>query len=248
MTNEEAKFILRAYRLGGQDASDPQFQEALEHLKRDPELARWFSEERKLDSCLQAKFLQASLVPPELKANLLALQKIIRPVPWWKRRAWIAAAAASIALILSAAALWFSPSNRARFSDFHSYVASVAAGKIERLDLNTQDVIEVRQWLQRRSAPADFLLPQGLDGMPSLGCRVLEWNGRKVSFVCFELKNKQMAHLFVIDRAAFRDAPPKDQPAFALAGGGVTTASWSDARRVYVLASMHDERELRRLL
>ena len=248
MTNEEAKFILRAYRLGGQDASDPQFQEALEHLKRDPELARWFSEEQKLDSRLQAKILEASSVPPGLKTNLLALQKIIRPSPWWKRPAWVAAAAASMALLLTAAALWFGPLSREGFSDFHSFVASIAAGKFERLDLNTRDLVEVRQWLQNRSAPADFLLPPGLNGMPSLGCRVLDWNGRKVSFVCFELENNQMAHLFVIDRTALRGAPAIDKPAVATAAGGVTTASWSDARRVYVLASLHDARELRPLL
>ncbi len=43
MNNQEAKLILQAYRLGGQDAADPLFQEVLEQLKRDPDLAKWFA-------------------------------------------------------------------------------------------------------------------------------------------------------------------------------------------------------------
>lgn len=201
-----------------------------------------------LDSRLKAKFLEATQVPPDLKSNLLALRRIIRPVPWWQRRGWITAAAASIALLLTSAALWFGHLRQNHFSAFRTFVAAVASDKFERLDMNSRDLTEIRQWLQSRSAPADFLLPTGLNGAPSLGCRVLDWKGQKVSFVCFELKNKRMAHLFVMDRAAFRDAPPMNVPAFAVVGGGVNTASWTDAKCVYVLASAHDERELRQLL
>jgi len=40
MNNQEAKFILAAYRPGGQDASDPLFAEALEQVRRDPDWQR----------------------------------------------------------------------------------------------------------------------------------------------------------------------------------------------------------------
>ena len=42
MDNREAKFILNAYRPGGQDANDPRFAEGLEQVRRDPILERWF--------------------------------------------------------------------------------------------------------------------------------------------------------------------------------------------------------------
>jgi hypothetical protein len=55
MDNEEAKFILRAYRPNGADAGDAKFCAALEQAKRDPELARWFERELALDKTVAGK-------------------------------------------------------------------------------------------------------------------------------------------------------------------------------------------------
>ena len=62
MDNQEAKFILSAYRPGGQDASDPRFAEALEQARRDPVLERWFSESIAFDAAMTEK-LGAIAVP-----------------------------------------------------------------------------------------------------------------------------------------------------------------------------------------
>jgi hypothetical protein len=43
MSIEDAKLILSAYRPGDQDADDPQFREALELTRHDPDLARWIA-------------------------------------------------------------------------------------------------------------------------------------------------------------------------------------------------------------
>jgi len=48
MDSGEAKFILSAYRPEGQDASDPRFAEALEQVRRDPILQRWFEDSVRL--------------------------------------------------------------------------------------------------------------------------------------------------------------------------------------------------------
>ncbi|MCI0541761.1 MAG: hypothetical protein L0Z50_41720, partial [Verrucomicrobiales bacterium] len=66
MNREEAKYLLRAYRVSGQDASDPQFREALEMLKIDPELARWFAQEQAVDRKLAEK-IGSFPVPTDLK-------------------------------------------------------------------------------------------------------------------------------------------------------------------------------------
>ena len=50
MNTQEAKFILQAYRPGGEDAGDPQFAEALAQAKLDPELAKWFAEQLAFDA------------------------------------------------------------------------------------------------------------------------------------------------------------------------------------------------------
>jgi len=91
MNNQEAKFILAAYRPGGQDASDPLFAEALEQVRRDPELATWFEAEQHFDAAMSEK-LKGEPVPPELRANILAARKIVRPSHWLRPRAWMAAA------------------------------------------------------------------------------------------------------------------------------------------------------------
>lgn len=235
MNNEEAKLILQAYRPSGQDANDPRFREALEQAQRNPELARWFANEHGLDSRISAK-LRASIQPPaHLKSQLLAQRKMIRPVAWWRRPAWQLAAAACLAVVVTLGVLWFKPAGQTRFAAYRSEMADFAGHKLDRLDLMSSDVAEVRRWLAQRQSHGDLVLPAGLDGRPSLGCRLLDWKGKKVSLICFELENRQVAHLLVIDRAALNDAPT-ESPVFNQVGD-VATVSWSRGGKSYVVAS-----------
>ncbi len=247
MNREEAKYLLRAYRVSGQDAKDRRFREALEMLKHDPELARWFDREQGLDRKLAEK-IGSFPVPPDLKFELLAARKIVEPRRWWQRPSWLAAAAASAALVVTLVTLVIRSPGKAQFADFRSYVGAVAGDAPAQLNLMSGDLSAVRQWLNRRKAPSDFVIPAGLNGLPSLGCCVLDWNSRKVSFVCFELENKQMVHLFVVDRDSLRGVPRGGLREVATLGNGVATLSWSDGKRGYVLASRQNEQELRRLL
>jgi hypothetical protein len=66
-----ARQLLSACRVGGQDAGDPRFREALERLNRDRELAKWFAEEQSADRKL-AERIRSFPVPPGLKSRLLA--------------------------------------------------------------------------------------------------------------------------------------------------------------------------------
>src|SRR5215470_6851095 len=83
MDNREAKFILNAYRPGGQDASDPRFAEAIEQARRDPGLEQWFKESVAFDATVTEK-LHAVAVPVDLRDNILAGVKISRPLRWSK--------------------------------------------------------------------------------------------------------------------------------------------------------------------
>jgi hypothetical protein len=235
MNNEEAKLILQAYRPGGQDASDRRFRAALEQAQRDPELARWFANEQALDSRISAK-VNASITPPtHLKSQLLAQRKIVRPVAWWRMPAWQLAAAACLALLVTIGVLWFKPADQTQFAAYRSEMAEFTGTKLDRLDLMSRDVAEVRRWLAQKESHGDLVLPAGLDGRPSLGCRLLDWDGHKVSLICFELENKQVAHLLVVDSAAFKDAPTAS-PIFKQVGD-VATASWSRDGKTYIIAS-----------
>ena len=234
MNNEAAKLILQGYRPGGQDANDPRFREALEQTQRDPELARWFANEQTLDRQLSTKVRAALRPPPHLKSQLLAQYKVIRPHAWWRMPVW-QVAAACLALLATLGVLWLKPATPQTFSAYLSEMADFAAHKLDRLDLMSRDVTEVRRWLAERDVHGDFVIPAGLEGRPSLGCRVLEWKGHKVSLICFELENKQVAHLLVVDSAAFADAPA-DSPVFKQIGD-MATVSWGRAGKTYILAS-----------
>jgi hypothetical protein len=235
MNIEEAKLILSAYRPDGQDAGDPEFQEALELTKQDPELARWFAEAQTWDHRIAVKLRQAASPPTELRSALLAQRKIIRPFPWWRRPAWVATAvAACVSLLLLIGALFVTPSPDRPFAQYREAMADFVDARLDRLDLESQDVQTLRRWLGENQAPADFTLPAGLNGRPALGCRLVEWNGHKVALLCFELDNRRMAHLLVVDRSALRD-PPGSTPQYARFGA-IATAAWSQAERVYLLA------------
>src|SRR5688572_8948158 len=96
MNNQEAKFMLGAYRPDGQDAGDPMFAEALGQVERDPELRTWFERERKFDTHVSEK-LRALAPPPELRAAILAGARASRPrLRWWANPLWVAAAAAVV--------------------------------------------------------------------------------------------------------------------------------------------------------
>jgi hypothetical protein len=252
MNNEEARLILQAYRADGQDASDPRFREALEQVQRDPEPAQWFANERALDSRIGAKLRESMPAPAGLKAQLLAQRKIVRPVIWWQRPAVRYAMAACFALIATIA-VWFGflhegaiEARGNSFADYRDVMADFAGNKLKRLEFRTSDVAEVKRWLAAKDSVAELTFPKGLEGKPSLGCRVLDWNGQKVSLVCFELSNRKKVHLLAVDSSIFENAPGAS-PEFGQASG-VTTASWSRSGRTYVLASRQaNETELKEM-
>src|SRR5437879_12806089 len=71
MTTEEAKRILAAYRPGDQDRVESCFAEALQKIEKDPELARWFAQEREFNRAVAAH-LGSVPVPFGLKTRILA--------------------------------------------------------------------------------------------------------------------------------------------------------------------------------
>jgi len=247
MNNEQAKVILSAYRPGGEDAASPQFAEALEQARRDPELARWFAEERALDTAIAAK-LKVAPVPAHLADTILAGRKVIAPAPWWRQPGRLAAAAA-VVFWLGLAAIWLPTLRAPTLAQLQAAAPRLLDG-LDRLDLATNNLAGVRAWLASRSAHEDFVLPAGLQTMTPLGCRIFDWQGRKVTLVRFKLDGTGgvagEVHLFVVDAAALRRAPG-DSIRFAQLGRWAT-AAWREGSHVYVLATLGDEAKVRTLL
>jgi hypothetical protein len=246
MNNQEAKLILQAYRLGGQDAANPQFQEALEQLKRDPQLAEWFAQGRAIETRVQAKVRDALKPPAHLKADLLAQGRIVRPRPWWQRPNWLAAAA-SVAVLGIAGAVWSWRPREPEFAAFRQAMVQNALQAKEHVSFETHSLADINRWLKNRYVDTNFDLPVALRDNPTEGCRVIDWNGHKVTLICYVFNGRDHLDLFVLDNVPFRGFTPSQTPQFGPANG-LMTATWTQGGKTYLLASSSGEAVLRKYL
>ena len=235
MNPAEAREVLLLYRPGTADLFDPQMVEALELARQDPELGRWFEEHRAFQSAMRAKFQQIE-VPAHLKTSLLAQkparEPFVPPQPWWRSPVWLTAAVA-VVLLLAVAGVWLRPQAPDRFANYQSRMVS-AAQREYRMDLVTNDMRQIRQFMASRGAPADYGVTRGLEQLQLTGGGRLTWRSNPVTMVCFDRGDKQMLFLFVMKRSALKDPPP-ETPQLAKVRQ-MLTASWTQGENTYVLA------------
>ncbi len=235
MTSSEAKAILLLYRPGTADAADPEIAEALDLAGRDAELGRWLEEHRTFQKAMRAKFRQIE-VPPHLRTSLLirgAVQSgIVPPQAWWRRRPiWLTAGA--LLILLALAGVWLRPRTPDRFANYENRMVAAALREY-RMDLVTNDMRQVRQFMAQRGAPADYHLPQGLARLQLTGGGLLTWRNQPVAMVCFDRGDKEMLFLFVMKRTAVKD-PPSAKPQLGKVHQMVTV-SWTRGDDTYLLA------------
>ncbi len=245
MNNDEAKFILSAYRPGGDDAADARFAEALAQAERDPELAAWFKSELQFDAAI-ADALDTVSPPRDLRAKILAGGEASRPRAWSARRS-VLALAAGIVLLAAFAAIWL---GRAQHLDGWQRDALATIPKFstgaESFDLVNKDPAVLQRFLQTQNAPAPEALPVALRSLPSLGCKTINSSGRAVSIICFKMHTGEFIHLVVTEQNSL-SRPPPAQPNF-VAESGWSTASWSANGRACMLATKGSEKDLREVL
>lgn len=233
MNPSQAKQILLLHRPGIREFDDPEIAEALELTRTDPELGRWFAQHQAFQLSMRAK-LREIPVPEHLKMALLARQKIVQPPVFWSQPVWMAAAAIFMAL-LGMTLFWLKPSVPDRFSHYRETMVSGAV-RTYSMDLVTNDEAQLRQFVARNGAPADYFLPQGLAKLPLKGGGLLRWRGNPVSMVCFDRSGATL-FLFVMKRSAVKDPPPPlPSKAELTQVEGLTTASWTRGDDTYVLA------------
>lgn len=235
MNNEEARWMLQLYRHNGSDAADPRFHEALEQVRRDPELAQWFANECAVDSRISEKLRESFDPPSSLKSALLAQRRFVHENDPAGRTRWILgmAAAVLVALGIGIGMLQVKQISDPKLAVYRADMTDFAKTKLNRLDLVTKDVGEIRQWLNDEGGYGEFVLPSGLEGRPGVGCRLLDWQGSRVSLICFELANGRVVHLFVVNQdavGAFSFSTPEFHEA-----QGVVTAAWSGQGLTYIL-------------
>jgi hypothetical protein len=236
MNRAEAKRILLPYRPGTDDARDPEIAEALALAGRDLELQGWLAQHVAFHESMRTK-LRGMPVPARLMDAILAERKTVRPVFWQRPPVWLAAAAVLV-LLLGFATLWLQPQPPDRFADFRSRMVRSALRQYS-MDIVSDDMQQVRQFMADRAAPADYRLPAGLARLSLTGGGALKWRNQPVAMVCFDRGDNQMLFLFVLERAAVKDAPPSEPQATQV--NKLMTVSWSDGDRTYVLAGPAEE-------
>ena len=244
MTPQEARFLLEAYRPNGQDTADAKMAEALRVLLQDPELTAWFKESLAFDKEV-ADRLQHLPIPPEIKSQILAGRHLIPQKSWWQKKTWWAVAAILItALILSIRIIPNSTTQPNLLTEYRGDMADFLTDQLSGFDHYTSDLNEVKSYLVSRGTLNTLDLPKTLQSLESIGCKVLDWNGHKVSLICLLANNADPIHLLIIGRQALSDWP-KQQDLVTV--GNWMMASWSNEQHNFLLASK-SEQSLRSIL
>jgi hypothetical protein len=251
MNNTEAKFILRSYRPDGDDAADPAFREALVQADRDPALRDWFQHERARDQAVRNRLNEVE-PPAELLGEILAMQEVASAASrsFWQRGGRWMALAAALLLVVGGAALTAGRSGPALAYDAFPHVATAFLQRPFELDAKLANVEEATQWLQAQQTAWDIPVSDSLSSGAErgVGCRALTWRGQEVYLICFFLDDGSVAHFFMMDAGALPDAPAPAAAPQWVRRGDYTTATWTDGKRAFVLASQMDRSVMESLL
>lgn len=240
MTRDEAKEILTTYRPGEPDGDEPELAAAFALLESDPELKTWFDQHRAFNVSMR-EGLRSIPVPENLAETIFRQHR-----SWWRSAALIATAAA-IALLIVLTPSDHDPARETNtFEGFRSRMVRSALRQYQ-MDMVTNDLAEIRNFLARHQGHADYLLPSPLEKMPGDGCAVLRWNDHPVSLVCFRLNEAKDLYLFIINDSDLPNPPPGAGPEMARVNK-LMTASWRSMGKTYLLAGEGDEAFLRKFL
>ncbi len=248
MNPDDAKKILALYRPDSDDKQDPAFFEALELARRTPTLEKWFEEHCVSHSSNTRKMRQIA-IPAGLKEQILAERKIhALPLPPSRRQTplilW--AMAAAIAMVLLPLALIH---HSGTASDDLSKIRLQAARTAMRtydMDLPTSDLDRIRAYLAATNAPPDTILPAHVTKAQVLGCATLKWNANTISMICFKSGRPTRPGqtgdlwLFVFDSSIVHGSTLSSTPSFQRINR-LTTATWTDGKRDYILAGDGDQ-------
>jgi hypothetical protein len=196
MSNPSNKTVLQAFRPNTSDESDPFFQQSLAAAKNDPELARWLAVEQNFDQLVRSKL--AEIQPADARLRFASL----RPQSSQRHRLPIILAAAAVLVFGFFFAYQGLVPAKSKLDLFETQMMAMLGNRpAPKLDLQTDSLAQVDQYLTAHGAPQNKALPARLETMPTAGCRAFTWNGASVSLTCFQLHDGQLLHLLVMDKS-----------------------------------------------
>ena len=245
MTSDEAKLPLQAASLGALEPDDPGLIEALEQARRDPELLAWFQNQRAVDSAV-AQRLQQVPVPADLADRIVAGLKARRRAKRRRHALSITLAASLVALLAIGALLsgvFQSPTTE--FTELQADMAELLT-TFPTLELATDQWTRMEAWLTNQPGFATARLPAEFQQFPGLGCRGIQWRGKRLLLVCFAAQG-EIVHLVVLPGGKLPGAPEDAQPMHSRVKGW-STAGWTRDGIVFLALTRGEQGFLRALL
>ncbi|MSU69833.1 MAG: hypothetical protein EXS39_03465 [Opitutaceae bacterium] len=244
MTNQEARFILGAYRPGGHDAGEALFGDALQQARQDPALGAWFAREQAHATTMAAK-LRELAPPPALRAAILAGARMSATPQrsWWMRPAGLAMAAVVAGLLAAVAILW-PQRGSAQAAQLAAFAVNDTAHS--RHGGHGEPAGALQALLLQPSTRLGGELPVDFAALRTTGCRTLSFAGRDLIEVCFARGGGEF-HLYAVRRADFPRLPAEGRAEFG-EREGMSFASWADATHHYVVVSAAGLETLKGLL
>ncbi len=265
MTKDHMKATLACYREHSVDENFPHFREALAQLDKHSDVAEWFECEKARDEDFSGALNEIE-IPEGLEESILRFAnreesdgvesgRVIRPaLAMWKRTAWMSAAA----LIIVAASLVkyfaFPPPvvfDRTEFSHVDAFREDMGYFASQRfvLDHTTKDLSNAKMWLEERGHPVYAKTPDAIVNYRGMGCKSFQWGDHHVSLVCFEKDNKELVHLFVIEREGLDGSIHEAEDlSRMLVKHERETGGWYDDEHVYVLVGSEPGVEIGEIL
>ncbi len=254
MTRDEAKNLLLLYRSEA-DLADQQIAEAVTLAQASPDLRRWFEEHCARQKALREKIRQIP-VPAGLKEQIIYEQAAQAKARAQREKITLVAAVAAIIVALAVLAVSGLPHRQPALANtlahFQSAMISYATSSYG-MDVATNDLQQIQNYLARHDAPADYHLPAPLEQMPATGCAIKDWFGAKVSMICFRTGKPLPPNtpgdlwLFVVERTAVKDAPDSGPPRISRINN-VSVATWIQNGKLYLLGTPGDETAIQKFL
>lgn len=215
MNHERALTLLQGTASPLPPEDHAEWEELTRYLEEHPDLDHWFRLAAPENPLLRAAFTSISAPQPgEVLIPAATEQAPRSPVLFPTPRRHFLKVAASIA-VGAGAAWWLSDPRRAgplpyasaaTVDDFRQEIAEYCAGHY-KLDVKGVTLDAANEHLTHAGATTPCSLPEGIRDKALIGCKVIEWRGRKVGMTCFDCGKQDVVHVFTVALDAFSEDP-----------------------------------------
>ncbi len=241
MTPERAISLLQGTATPLPPENHPEWEELAKCLEQHPDLDEWFRHASPVDDALRSAY--TAIIAPRPSQILDAPvtlprqgSALISP----PRRQFLKTAAS---LAIGAGAAWWLLAPRrsgplpyaaaATVKDFRQDIAEYCAGHYQ-LDIKGVSLDDAAAHLSHAGATSPCGLPEGIRKHPVIGCKVLEWRGRKVGMTCFNCGSRDVVHIFTVHLEAFTETPDPAELAKPVVCCERETAGWIADSRLHL--------------